>query len=222
MAVIGNSLQKSIEELTNGNIIGIPTETVYGLAANAAAPSANPFGYISPTTAQHVEAQLGEAIPYILDGGECKVGVESTIVAFEGDCVIIMRLGGTSVEDIETLIGKVELRINASSNPASPGQLLSHYSPKKIFLLGDIEKMLIENEDKKVAIISFNKKYEAENILSNKILSPNRNMHEAAKNLFHFMRLADASTVDLILAEEVPDIGLGMAINDRLRRAAFI
>ncbi|MFN0032420.1 MAG: L-threonylcarbamoyladenylate synthase, partial [Flavobacteriales bacterium] len=93
-----------------------------------AAPSANPFGYISPTTAQHVLAQLAGRISMVLDGGPCGVGVESTIVQCTGDVVSIVRLGGLCVEDIESVAGKVNLQLNASANPMAPGQLSSHYA----------------------------------------------------------------------------------------------
>ena len=108
-----------------------------------AAPSANPFGYISPTTAQHVENQLGTKIPLILDGGNCEIGIESTIIGFEGEKAIIYRLGGISVEEIEKVIGKVEVRYS-SSNPKeinAPGMLESHYSPKKPFFLEDCSQL---------------------------------------------------------------------------------
>lgn len=94
------------------------------------APSANPFGYISPTHAEHVEAQLGEKIPYILDGGACEVGVESTIVGMEEGKVTIFRKGGIPVEALEALIGPVQVKTHSSSNPKAPGMLKSHYAPQ--------------------------------------------------------------------------------------------
>lgn len=104
-----------------------------------AAPSANPFGYISPTTAQHVADQLGDSISYILDGGPSTVGIESTIVGFEGEDIIVHRLGGTSLEALEEITGtEVQLRLNNSSHPVAPGQLTSHYAPQKPFMLGSL------------------------------------------------------------------------------------
>src|SRR3989337_2200969 len=88
-----------------------------------AAPSANPFGYVSPTRPEHVEEQLGNKIGYILDGGVCPVGIESTIVGFEYDMPVVRRLGGLTLEKIESIIGKVRVQINSSSNPKAPGQL---------------------------------------------------------------------------------------------------
>ncbi|MFN8415204.1 MAG: L-threonylcarbamoyladenylate synthase [Cytophagaceae bacterium] len=183
-----------------------------------AAPSANPFGYISPTTAQHVENQLGEQVQYILDGGACKVGVESTIVGMEDNKVVIYRLGGLSIEAIEAVIGKVEVKSHSSSNPKAPGMLESHYAPRKPMLLGDIPEMIKTFQTKKLGILSFQKSY-SENYPSY-VLSSTGNTLEAASNLFAYMRLLDNLEIDIILAEELPEAQLGRAINDRLRRAA--
>nr|WP_310590383.1 L-threonylcarbamoyladenylate synthase [Dyadobacter sp. NIV53] len=98
-----------------------------------AAPSANPFGYISPTKSEHVNAQLGEKIPYILDGGECGVGIESTIVGFVNDIPTVYRLGGLAIDEIENIVGKVNVLPHSSSNPQAPGMLKSHYAPRKPF-----------------------------------------------------------------------------------------
>ena len=182
-----------------------------------AAPSANPFGYISPTTAQHVEEQLGKLIPYILDGGACEVGVESTILGFEGDTVIVHRLGGMALEDLQQHVKKLEIRPHSSSNPIAPGQLESHYAPRRPLILGSIQKLLQEYGKKGVAVLSFKDSYpEASHIT----LSPAGDLTEAARNLFKALRELDNLPVSHILAEEVPDYGLGRAINDRLRRAS--
>ena len=101
-----------------------------------AAPSANPFGYISPTQAAHVAAQLGLQIPYILDGGACAVGLESTIVGMEGEQVVIYRLGGLELSEIESLVGQVTVQAPSTSTPSAPGQLASHYAPRKPIFLG--------------------------------------------------------------------------------------
>ncbi len=185
-----------------------------------AAPSANPFGYVSPTNAQHVNKQLGDKIDYILDGGNCSVGLESTIVGIENDTVCIYRLGGLAIEDIEKQIGKVELRINNSSNPNAPGQLKSHYAPKKPFYLGDITKLIAQHNTQKIGIMCFgDEPVKTENtIIYN--LSKTKNINEAALNLFKFLRQADEDVIDILLAELLPNQDLGMAINDRLKRAA--
>lgn len=181
-----------------------------------AAPSANPFGYISPTTAAHVEQQLGEKIQYILDGGDCEIGVESTIVGFEEDTIVVYRLGGLAIEKLESFGKKVELRINHSSNPQAPGQLKSHYAPRKPMFVGDIEELITHNSGKKMSVLSFYTTYR----VFTKQLSPKKDLHEAAHNLFAYLRELDSSDTEIILAEKFPDTFLGRAINDRLERAA--
>jgi L-threonylcarbamoyladenylate synthase len=172
-----------------------------------AAPSANPFGYVSPTTAQHVFAQLQNNVDYILDGGVCDVGIESTIVGFDNG-ITIYRLGGLAIEDVEQVVGKVKIQLNQSSNPAAPGMLKSHYAPKKPLFIGDIETFIKNNSNKKVGVISL------------KTLSAKEDLKEAAHNLFAAIREFDESDVDLIVAEKFPDTLLGKAINDRLQRAS--
>lgn len=187
-----------------------------------AAPSANPFGYISPTRASHVQDQLGDKITYILDGGICEVGLESTIVGMEQGQVIVYRLGGISVADIEDTVGKVLILPQSSSNPKSPGMLKSHYAPKKPIYLGDLDE-LMEKFGRKgtvFAVLSFTRTFEGLPDSLQLALSPDGNYDEAARNLFSSMRLLDGSDAEVILAQELPEIHLGKAINDRLRRAA--
>jgi L-threonylcarbamoyladenylate synthase len=315
MAILGNDIQVAKKHLADGNLVAIPTETVYGLAANAlsaeavtqifevknrptfdplivhvadisaaeqyvtdfpaaarllaeafwpgpltlllpkksiipdivtsgldtvgirspkhpltqkllqsipfplAAPSANPFGYVSPTSALHVNDQLGSLIPYILDGGECQVGIESTIVGFEGSVPTIYRLGGLRIEDIEKTIGSVNVTIHSTSNPKAPGQLQSHYAPRKKVMLGDIETLLQELPSHTTGVLSFKKNY---GVTHQQILSTTGSVEEAAKNLFTALRTFDQMPINIIIAELLPEEGLGRAINDRLRRAAAI
>lgn len=187
-----------------------------------AAPSANPFGYISPTTAAHVEAQLGDKIPYILDGGPSQVGLESTIVGLEGGAVTVYRLGGLELSAIEAMVGPVKLMEHSSSNPKSPGMLKSHYAPKTSFILGDLEKLLPIYRSRGIpfGILSFSKNFPDVAASLQRMLSASGDMNEAAKNLFAHMRALDSVDVSVILAEPLPDEGLGKAINDRLKRAA--
>lgn len=185
-----------------------------------AAPSANPFGYISPTKASHVNDQLGDRVDYILDGGECSVGVESTIIGFE-PTPVVHRIGGLAVEQITKLIGDVQLRTSSGSNPHAPGQLDSHYAPRKPMFTGDIEKLLPQYSNQSVGVLSFQQAFTGAAIHQQIILSPSGNVDEAAQRLFSAMRELDQSSVEVILAEWVPDEGLGRAINDRLRRASF-
>lgn len=183
-----------------------------------AAPSANPFGYVSPTTAAHVNHQLGEKIPYILDGGPCRIGLESTIIGFENNIPTLYRRGGISEDQIVSLIGSVSSRLQ-SSNPIAPGQLDSHYAPIRKFYLGDIELLKKDFSSEKTGILRFmstNKTKDKHEL----ILSPSGNLEEAASNLFASLRKLDQMDVDVIIAERVPDLGIGKAINDRLQRAA--
>lgn len=314
--MIGNSLEIAIKTLLEGNLVAIPTETVYGLAGNAlqadtvakifeaknrptfdplivhthsieeakkyvldfpdwatklantfwpgpltlllprsvaipdivtngsdlvairipnhpialallkslpfplAAPSANPFGYISPTTAQHVADQLEDKVPYILDGGACNVGVESTIVGFKNGQPAIFRTGGISKEEIEKTLGLELEELQSSSNPQAPGMLDSHYAPRKPLFVGMIEELKKQNENKKIGIISFYKQYSYDNAIT-VLLSEREDLNEAACHLFSVLRELDKSDVEIILAEVFPNIGLGRAINNRLGRAAF-
>jgi L-threonylcarbamoyladenylate synthase len=184
------------------------------------APSANPFGYVSPTTAQHVADQLGDKIDGILDGGACTVGVESTIVGIENDEVTVYRLGGLAIEAIEKTVGKMILNANQNSNPQAPGMLDAHYAPRKPLLVGDIARLASENKNEKMGLISFENAFENSPFLERKVLSPQGSLTEAASKLFEAIRALDQSEVTLILAEHFPDKGLGRAINDRLKRAS--
>lgn len=186
-----------------------------------AAPSANPFGYISPTTADHVLDQLGDEVDYVLDGGPCDVGIESTIIAFENQQPVILRLGGLALEQIEEVLGeKVSAIRTSSSNPNAPGMLSSHYSPRKKLIVGDIRTLLPEYSGQKVAIIQLQKEIVAHNgKLLMYELSEKGDLEEAARRIFDVMRAADQSNASVILAEYMPDTFLGRAINDRLRRA---
>ncbi len=314
MAIIGKDIEQAIEVLKAGEVIGLPTETVYGLAGNAynseaitkiftvknrptfdplivhtssiervrefvkeipeqaqllakhfmpgpltlllpkkevisdlvtsgletvavripshplaldllqkldfplAAPSANPFGYISPTSAQHVDNQLGDKIKYILDGGECKVGIESSIIGFFDGEIVVLRKGGLAIEEIEAVVGKVSIEEHSSSNPKAPGMLKSHYAPRtRLLVIRD--SLLVEEDKSKIGYLGFDK-FKADIPFENQLLlSPSGDLNEAAKNLFAYMRLLDARGFDKIYTELLPESGLGRAINDRIKRA---
>jgi L-threonylcarbamoyladenylate synthase len=189
-----------------------------------AAPSANPFGYISPTSAAHVQAQLGEHIPYILDGSNCEVGLESTIVGVdENGEAVIYRLGGLSVEKIEAVIGKVKVNEHSSSNPKAPGMLKSHYSPRKPFLIAPSFEQLATYHTARVGVLCFDKFNENYALQNQVVLSQSKNLEEAAQNLFSSLRQLDSMDIDVIFLETLmPLQGLGLAINDRLKRAAAL
>jgi len=183
-----------------------------------AAPSANPFGYLSPTTAEHVRSQLADQVDLILDGGPCPVGVESTIVSFSENKPRLLRPGGVSLEEIESIIGKVEIS-PIRDRLAAPGMLPRHYAPRTPIVLDWDEKHLDSYKGKKIGFLAFR---EPENFLQFQhieVLSKKGDFREAAANLFSAIRRLDALDLDLILAEAVPEAGLGRAIMDRLRRA---
>lgn len=184
-----------------------------------AAPSANPFGFVSPTTALHVQDQLGEKIEYILDGGPCNVGVESTIIDFSTKTTKVLRLGGFKIEELEELLGeKLEIQ-TSSSNPSAPGMLISHYSPGIPLLVGDVDELIQKNKGQKIAVISLSRNPENTPLISYHPLSESESLTEAARNLFTVLRSLRERNFDLIIAEKFPDRELGKAINDRLKRA---
>jgi L-threonylcarbamoyladenylate synthase len=198
---------------------GLTQQLLQALPFPLAAPSANRFGYVSPTTAAHVLQGLDGIIPYILDGGACQVGVESTIVDFEGDDVIVRRKGGISAEAISAVIGRPVLtRTHASDHPVAPGQLKSHYATQTPLFTGNIAELQETFVGKKIARLAFGPVNEGDaDYIFN--LSPSANTDEAARHLFAMMRQADDCGADVILASLIPEEGLGAAINDRLQRA---
>ena len=184
-----------------------------------AAPSANPFGYLSPTTARHVREQLGDRVDLILDGGPCPVGIESTILSFSEEKPRLLRPGGVSLEEIESIIGKVEIS-PIEDRPSAPGMLPRHYAPRTPIVLGWDEKNLDLYKDKNIGLLAFQETNNDLKFHSVEVLSKKGDIREAAANLFAAIRRLDALNLDLILAETVPEVGLGRAIMDRLRRAS--
>ncbi len=186
-----------------------------------AAPSANPFGYISPTTAAHVAEQLGDQVGYILDGGTCKIGIESTIMG-EGTSgePVVYRLGGLSLEDIRGVVGPVEVKTSpVESHPESSGMLKSHYAPATRLVFGPLDVLLPEYGQQNPLLLTYNHVhpgYPAERQL---VLAPTSNVKEAAFRLFSALRELDERGASIILAEPVPERGIGRAINDRLKKA---
>jgi len=185
-----------------------------------AAPSANPSGYISPTTATHVYQGLQGKIPYILDGGATSVGLESTIIEVQQNHILLHRTGGIDELQIEAVSGMKVLIPQEEAVPETPGQLKSHYAPDTPLYRGDIDNLIAENRGKRIAIISLTKQYNGEHI-ANYILSPNGLLAEAANQLFATLREIDSKNYDIILAEYFPTDGIGAAINDRIGRAQF-
>ena len=193
----------------------VAQKLIHASGVPIAAPSANPFGYLSPTTAEHVAKQLGDKVEIILDGGQCPVGVESTIIKIERDNITLLRHGGIPVEDIESVAGKVN--IIQHTQVEAPGQLPYHYAPKtKIVLIKDITNI---PDDSSCAIILYKKRDLPFKNIHTMYLSDNGDMRQVAANLFTCLHALDAMKLAVIYAEEVPEVGLGQAIMDRLKKA---
>ena len=195
--------------------------------APVAAPSANPFGGISPTTAAHVADGLGDAVDAILDCGPCAVGVESTVVAFEPDAggdprPVVLRAGGVTAERLAGIAGApVEVRAGSAdpgSAQASPGSLARHYAPRtpltRYARTGDVP------DPGACGLLSFGPAPGAARFAAAEVLSEAGDDREAAANLYVALRRLDALGLERLAATPAPGTGLGAAINDRLRRAA--
>jgi L-threonylcarbamoyladenylate synthase len=184
-----------------------------------AAPSANPFGYVSPTTAMHVQELLGDKINIIIDGGPCRVGVESTVCVLTEKEAVILRPGGVTVEEIESVIGLVNVA-SGHADARSPGTLPRHYSPHvKIQLLSPGELFPQPHSGERIGAILMTKRQDVEGYAAVEALSADGNLIEVAANLFAALRRIDSLGLDRVIVESVPEHGLGRAIMDRLRRA---
>lgn len=186
-----------------------------------AAPSANPFGSISPTNAGHVYNYFKEKLPLILDGGNCNNGIESTIIGFENNSPIIYRLGSLSIEELESEIGYLTIANHNENNPKAPGMLSKHYAPKtKTIITENIEQYVSENPNKKIGAITFDKPIVNSKLFHIEILSKTGDFREASRNLYSAMHQLDLMKLDVIVVEKLPNYDLGKSINDRLQRAS--
>jgi L-threonylcarbamoyladenylate synthase len=316
--MISNDIEEAIKELRSNNIIGLPTETVYGLAGNAysevaiekifalkqrplynplivhiksaeylpavavdipqkaqlladtfwpgpmtlvlrkksripnivtagkdtvavrvpshkialdllrqidfplAAPSANPFGSISPTSALHVFNYFEDRLKVILDGGECQRGIESTIIGFDNDEPVIYRLGSLSLDLIENLLGPIKIKMHSVENvPEAPGMLSRHYAPStETYLSDNIDELIEQHSNKRIGLLLFKNYKDGIVREQQQILSHRGDTQEAAKNLYAAMHHLDSLNLDVIIAERLPDIGFGRTLNDKLKRAS--
>jgi len=184
-----------------------------------AAPSANPFGYTSPTTAKHVEDFLGSRIDAVLDGGACDIGIESTIIDLSGITPKVLRLGGLPYEQLTEVLGELPFQMS-SSKPNAPGMLTSHYNPGiPLRLFKSYSELLSEfntTDTDRIGLLYSGKEIKASFAIN---LSKEKVLVEVASKLFHALRSFDKADIDVIWAHELPEVGLGRAINDRLRRA---
>ena len=177
-----------------------------------AAPSANPSGKISPTRAEHVLNSLGDRAGLIIDDGPCSVGLESTVLDCSGPKPNVLRVGGTTIEQIEAAIGSVNINTHSTDTPSAPGMLRSHYAPRAKLRLD------VSDVQDHESLLSFGQ-HKIKNITREKNLSPSADLEEAAANLFSMIRMLDQSS-NHVAVMPIPDSGIGRAINDRLRRAA--
>lgn len=188
-----------------------------------AGPSANPFGYVSPTTAQHVQDMLGDAIEIILDGGPCAVGVESTVCALTDKEAVLLRPGGVSLEALEAVIGPLALPSSTQPDVRSPGTLPQHYAPRvPITLLPPGQNIPRPVSHEHVGLLTFRSQPNIAGYAVSEALSTEGNLLEAAANLFAALRRFDRLGLDRLVVEAVPEQGIGRAIMDRLRRAAAL
>lgn len=190
-----------------------------------AAPSANKSGSLSPTTPEHVVQGLGGAVGTVLAGGKCAVGLESTVIDLTGDMPVLLRHGAVTQEDIEGLIGEIEIATEGGDAPKSPGQTLKHYAPATPLRLNAVdvkpgEALLAFGNTKFMGIDGGGRAMSLSDEGKFLNLSDAGDLHQAAANLFSMLHKLDEAGAERIAVMAVPDSGLGLAINDRLRRAA--
>jgi len=187
-----------------------------------AAPSANPFGFISPTTTEHVYSQMSGKIPYILDGGKCTAGIESTIVGFKNEMPVIYRLGSITISEIEDVVGPATINSDTTKTYA-PGMLKKHYSPRTPLLLTEnVDEALNKYNCKNIGLLTYDHFSPQLQDKHQIVLGKSTNMSLIAHNLYSAMHTMDASGYDLIIVKKLPDEGIGKSINDRLTRASTL
>lgn len=183
-----------------------------------AAPSANRFGRVSPTTAQHVCDELDGRIPLIVDGGPTAHGIESTIVAVRAGRIDILRRGPITSEQLSKF-GKIDI-VSPIGKVSVPGQLPAHYAPRTPLRLIEDAGSFLPESDQRVGLLAWTSVRSEKDFAVVRRLSERQDFRQAAANLFYYLRELDQSDLDLIVAERVPLCGLGAAIMDRLQRAA--
>ena len=182
------------------------------------APSANPYTYISPTRASHVKKMLNGKIPYVLDGGPCNMGIESTIIGFPDGMPAMYRLGAISIEEIEKVIGKITLAITEKA--IAPGMHLKHYSPFTPLIVSDnLEQDIIKYHNHNIGVITYNNSTPLLPSEQQLVLCENNDFKTAGTNLYAAMHAMDSKGYDLIIAHRFPEAGIGVSLNDRLNRA---
>jgi L-threonylcarbamoyladenylate synthase len=185
-----------------------------------AAPSANRFGRLSPTTAQHVLDELDGRIPLVIDAGPTQHGLESTIIAVRENTIEILRCGPLTKEELSIFGAKVDV-VRSRDKISAPGQSSSHYAPKTPLQLIDNTESFAPEKDQRIGLLAWHPSESEERFAAVRRLSERQDVREAAANFFRYLRELDALALDLIVAERVPLHGLGAAIMDRLQRAAY-
>ncbi|WP_397302321.1 L-threonylcarbamoyladenylate synthase [Nonlabens ulvanivorans] len=195
-------------------------ELLRNLDFPVAAPSANPFTHISPTTAQHVKNYFNGSLEMVLDGGNCENGIESTIIGFENEKAVVYRLGSISLEDITSIIGHVTVKNNKEQAPNAPGMLEKHYAPRTAtYLVDDISEFIALHAGKKIGLLLHSTDHPDYAVTQVNYLSKTGHLKEAASRLYNAMHELDQLDLDMIVAQRLPDHDLGKSINDRLKRA---
>jgi len=188
-----------------------------------AAPSANPSNHVSSTTAQHVEKYFNTILPFVLDGGDCRKGLESTIIGFENGEPIVYRLGALTIEQIELVVGEVQIRKNLkeAETPIAPGMFSKHYAPKTpFFVVDNIDSFLESVTTDSIVYIGHQSRISNSKIKHQLLLSETGNIEEMASNLYKKLLEADSVGCDIIVTTWFENKNLGMSINDRLKRAS--
>ncbi|MFM7710102.1 MAG: L-threonylcarbamoyladenylate synthase [Ferruginibacter sp.] len=186
-----------------------------------AAPSANPFGRISPTRAEHVDAYFGNELPVILDGGPCQTGIESTIIGVDNNRIIIYRAGTITEDALRAFSDDVVTHEKKDSEPVAPGMLDQHYAPQtNAVLTNNVIKLVQEYAGKRIGCLMFQTLPPVAVGVVGKVLSSTGKTEEAAAHLYAYLHELDAMALDILILERLPETGVGKAINDRLQRAA--
>ena len=194
------------------------TQIIGAFGKPLAAPSANRFGRVSPTIAQHVLDEIDGRIPLIIDAGQTSHGIESTIVVVQHGKIDILRRGPITAEQLSQF-GKIDI-VPSAAKISAPGQLPVHYAPKTPLRLIEDATSFSSGEKQRVGLLAWNPVRSEENFLAIRRLSEKQDLREAAANLFRCLRELDELDLDLIVAERVPSRALGAAIMDRLKRAS--
>ena len=198
----------------------VALELLKSLDFPLAAPSANPFGCISPTNAIHVADYFQNILPMVLEGGNCRNGIESTIIGFENGEPVLYRLGSISLESIENVIGKIQVKNKEEVAPNAPGMLSRHYAPSTTtYLENDVRNFIKQFPNQRIGLLTFKDKIENASVVYQEVLSEKGDLKEATSNLYAALHRLDKMNLDLIVTEKFPDFELGKSINDRLERA---